>query len=88
MSCGKCGKRSDCKEICKEVEALLPKPRSGGHKKEKSVDPKIFPRINKAKTEIEDVEDKEIRELMRSKIEKPISYRKEPVIYNNNWELD
>mgnify|MGYP001187606858 CR=1 FL=1 len=34
MTCGKCGKRSNCKEICKEVEALLPKPRSGGHRKE------------------------------------------------------
>ncbi len=37
--CLNCYKRSDCKEICKEVEALLPKPRSGGHRKEFSVDP-------------------------------------------------
>jgi hypothetical protein len=39
MSCQFCGKRSDCKEICKEVEKLLPKPRSGGHRKEFACDP-------------------------------------------------
>jgi len=34
MSCGKCAKRSNCKEICKEVEALLPRMSKGKMSKE------------------------------------------------------
>lgn len=37
--CLNCPTKNTCKEICPEVEALLPKPRSGGHKKEKSHSP-------------------------------------------------
>lgn len=32
--CLNCPTKNTCKEICPEVEALLPKPRSGGHRKE------------------------------------------------------
>ena len=36
--CLNCDKRDTCKEICPELEAVLPKPRGGGHKKEFPVD--------------------------------------------------
>lgn len=39
LSCQNCVKREFCHEICSEVEKLLPKPRSGGHKKEITTDP-------------------------------------------------
>lgn len=40
-ACQKCQDRPCIKtgKICNEVEALLPKPRSGGHRKEFSCDP-------------------------------------------------
>ncbi len=44
-NCLKCEKRSLCKEICPEIEAQLPKPRSGGHKKELTFDPAIMDKI-------------------------------------------
>jgi len=39
LKCLFCVKREFCKVICPEVEDLLPKPRSGGHKKEINIDP-------------------------------------------------
>ncbi len=39
LFCLNCVKRSNCKEICKEVEALLPKPTTGRLRGEHSFDP-------------------------------------------------
>jgi hypothetical protein len=39
MECKICSKRSGCKELCPEIEKMLPKERSGGHRKEFSCDP-------------------------------------------------
>jgi len=33
--CLSCPKKPTCKSICPELEKILPKPRSGGHKKER-----------------------------------------------------
>lgn len=33
-TCSDCSTRNICKEICPEIEAQLPKPRGGGHRKE------------------------------------------------------
>jgi hypothetical protein len=45
MSCGKCAKRSNCKEICKEVEALLPRPQAGHKNKIKHYAPDVLERL-------------------------------------------
>jgi len=37
--CLSCDKKPECKEICPELEKILPKPRSGGHRKEFPCDP-------------------------------------------------
>jgi len=37
-SCKECPEYKNCKEICPELEKILPKPRSGGHRKEFATD--------------------------------------------------
>jgi len=44
--CLGCKRREKCKVICKRLEKTLPKERSGGHKKEKSIDPQIIDKLN------------------------------------------
>ena len=43
--CLDCTKRNTCREICPELEKTLPKPRSGGHMKEKSYSPQQLVKI-------------------------------------------
>lgn len=43
--CLDCPKKVGCKEICSELEKILPKARSGGHEKEYCFDPHILDTI-------------------------------------------
>lgn len=71
-SCLNCATRSTCKEICPDIEALLPKPRSGGHKKEIPCDPQKM--------------DKLIPEMRGIKERLGIRKHKQ-VKYSDNWEI-
>ena len=73
FGCKGCEQRPTCKKLCEPMEALLPKPRSGGHKKEKSVDPVIFDKL------IPDIAN------VRNKLG---GRKKKAVKYNDSWEIE
>lgn len=44
-SCTNCKKRDGCTEICDAIEKQLPKPRSGGNRKEFTTDPQTIDQL-------------------------------------------
>jgi hypothetical protein len=70
--CLTCERKPSCVAICKELEKTLPKPRSGGHRKEISVDPHVFEKL------LPDIA------VIRSRIG---ARRHKKIKYNGNWEI-